>query len=70
MRCCQRLTVVYLGRNYDTQLSEGEFGVNDSAVDEMLDFEEGCPYQKFHPILGEVGINMSNCDYSGSDLRS
>src|SRR5262249_446510 len=23
----------------------------------------GCPYQKFHPTLGEVGVNMLICDY-------
>jgi hypothetical protein len=25
--------------------------------------EESCPYQKFHPTLGEVGANMLICDY-------
>jgi hypothetical protein len=37
-----RRLVVNLGRNYNTQLSEGEFGVNDFIVDEMLDFEKEC----------------------------
>jgi len=37
-----RRLVVNLSRNYNIQLSEGEFGVNDIVVDEMLDFEKEC----------------------------
>jgi hypothetical protein len=37
-----RRLVVNLSRNYNTQFSEGEFGVNEFTVDEMLDIEKEC----------------------------
>jgi hypothetical protein len=46
--------------NPKLEIRDGQFHV---ARLEKLAEPKSCPYQKFHPTLGEMGINMLICDY-------